>query len=68
MRQRDDDLMGIGWDAIRSAQAGNGIPRQSVRIVAGRDYGYDHAGEGMVRMVPSGRVIPLADAIKELAR
>ena len=65
----NERICGLEWGDIQRAQAGGKLHR-TVKIDPNTDYGYDHVADrpGFVRMVPSGNVMPLAEAVAILSR
>ena len=41
--------------------------RKIIKVIKGEDYGFDPAGPGVVRLVPSGRIVTIAEA-KEILK
>lgn len=58
-------IFGHTWEAIQRTQHGGSLHQRIDTSRAG-DYGYDHAGAGMVKMIPSGDVIPLVEGLARL--
>lgn len=64
-KTREQSFAGYGFTTDDS---GTTVHRETIDTSARGDYGYDHIGDGMVRMVPSGDVVSLEEAIRRLPR
>lgn len=62
-------IRGFGDDVSIDSSGNLSVERRKIDTSAPGDYGYDHVegAPGMVRLVPSGRVMTLAEAKAELA-
>ena len=61
-----DRIMGHSWDDIQRAQQRGSLSRPIAPRTIGQDYGSEPAGNGMVRMIPSGDIVTGAEAFRRL--
>lgn len=58
---KPNKIFGMDWEEIQAKQMGTFKPKL-VKRQPGKDYGSDPIGNGLVKLVPSGRIVTVQEA------
>lgn len=61
-------ILGYEWEDIKNYQQKKGSLSKPIDTTKPGDYGFDPMGDGMVKMVPSGDILTIDEALKRLGR